>query len=224
MGGWWGSGGTLAWAVLTTVAEVGLERATVEAIAGRLDRSRASLHRVHGTLGAMLEAAYWWQVEHLGGEAAGLQVGTPRQQVEDLFERLRGGLRTKEGIGLRALRRTISARGDLEDFRRREVEALGAVRQWLGLLVDPATSRQPLVIELTALFWSLCLGRGSPGRDPGPATEGELGLAWALIEPFVERGFSASAPVSLDDVTITALAEPLGAGHQAPTPSEAAWR
>lgn len=221
MGGWWGGDGPLAWAVLTTVAEVGLERATVEAIAGRLDRSRASLHRVHGTLGVMLETAYWWQVEHLGGEAEGLQVGTPRQQVEDLFERVRGGLRTKEGVGLRAVRRAIAARSDLEDFRRREVEVLGAVRGWLGTLVDPATSRQPVVDELTALFWSLCIGRGSPGRDPGPVTEAELALAWELIGPFVEVGFSAGAPVSLDDVTITALGEPLGL--DSPMPPAEAW-
>lgn len=199
MGGRWESEGALAWAVFSVVGDVGLERTTVEGIAARLDCSRATAYRRYGHLEGMLAAAYREQLRRFGAQVAGLHVGTPRDQVLDVFARLRAMLRTSEGQGFRAVRTFLAARADLEDFRRREIEGLGVVRRWLSNLIDHAPDRPELVTELTAVFWSLCLGRA---LDPGPTGEHELHLAWAVLAPFVraERPPADALP-SLDDLT-----------------------
>jgi AcrR family transcriptional regulator len=205
VGNRWGGDGVLAWAVLSLVDEVGLERVTVEAIAGRMDRSRATLFREYGSLGAMLAVAYDEQVRRFAALVSGLHVGSPREQVVDVFERLRAALRTREGVAFRAVRATIATRSDPDDFRRREVEGLDAVRSWLGSLIDHAPERPGLVTALTAAFWSLCLGCAP---DPGPSTQAELDLACDLLSPFLAHVADQPPPDDTPDlVDLTALGD-----------------
>ncbi|GMU63647.1 MAG: hypothetical protein AMXMBFR34_54100 [Myxococcaceae bacterium] len=174
------------WAVLTAVAERGLGELTVDVVAERLGRSRASVYRDLGDREALLVLAHRCAVQDLSNGFGRVRPGPPRMQLEEVFTELRTALSGREGRAFRQVRSAVVGRGDLEEFRRREVEELVALRRWVETLMDPLHAREEGVVEeLTAQLWSLCLGRPPPRGELEPVKKAELDLVFHLLSPFI---------------------------------------
>ncbi len=158
-------------AVLSCIAERGIEATDVATVAARLSRARSSLYRQYGTRQQLLAYAHGRVVASMAGLFV-VDAGERRQEFEQWWSQLLEFLRGPVGAPFRVLRRRLDS-PSLED---EELAQFPALVQWIGF-----GSYDPGVVARVRTAWLVLLS-AAPHEPDSDEEKALRELVWKIVE------------------------------------------